>query len=63
MFESIARNDVAHDGTRAAGANARAHDANGASAARKGRFGSIKTEDMRGTFDPTRWSIYMVPPL
>ena len=62
-FEWHGRNHVAHDGTRATRTNTRARNAKGANVATiKGR-GSMKTEDMRGTFDPTRRSIYVVPPL
>jgi hypothetical protein len=46
-------NNVAHDGTRATRTNRRSRSAKGANVAMvKGR-GSMKTEDMRGTFDPT----------
>jgi hypothetical protein len=62
-FELRGRNDIAHNGTRATRTNTRARNAKGANVATiKGR-GSMKTEDMRGTFDPTRRSIYVVPPL
>jgi hypothetical protein len=57
------RNDVAHGSTRATWTETLARDAKDASAAKIKRIGSIKTDDMRGTFDPTRWSICMVPPL
>ena len=57
------RNDVAHDSTRATRTNTRARSAKGANVATVKGLGSMKTEDMRGTFDPTRRSIYVVPPL
>jgi hypothetical protein len=62
-FELRGRNDIAHDGTRAIQTNSRSRSAKGANVATVKRRGSMKTEGMRGTFDPTRRSIYVVPPL
>jgi hypothetical protein len=63
VLKSLTRNDAAHDSTCALQTGAPARDAKNARAVRIRRLGSIKTEDMRGTSDPTPWSIYVVPPL
>ena len=62
-LESYGRNNFAHVRTQAARADPLAYDAEDTSAVRIKRFSSIATEYMRGTFDPTQWSIYVVPPL
>ena len=62
-LQSYGRNNFAHVRTQAARADPLAYDAEDTSAVRIKRFSSIATEYMRGTFDPTHWSIYVVPPL
>jgi hypothetical protein len=62
-FELRGRNDIAHDGTRATRTNSRSSSAKDANVATVKGLGSMKTESIRGTFDPTRRSIYVVPPL
>jgi hypothetical protein len=62
-FELRGGSDVAHDGTRAIRPNTRARRAKGTNVATVKALGSMKIENMRGTFDPTRRSIYVVPPL
>src|SRR3954467_4867749 len=52
-FELRGRNHVAHDGTRATRTNGRSRSAKGANVATVKGLGSMKTESIRGTFDPT----------
>jgi len=62
-FELRGGSDVAHDDPRATRPTSRARSAKGTNVATVKGLGSMKIEDMRGTFDPTRRSIYVVPPL